>query len=270
MSWRGSADLQSRGPAAQAARMRTQPGSSLAKWYVISLRPQGQHDALRRAAAARGARLVALSPQRIELRDDKATRAALHDALAAPVVVFTSPNAVRAARALRELKRRRTQRVFAVGEGTARALRHAGIDEVRAPQRMDSEGLLGLPAFAELPGGEVGLVTAPGGRDRIAPALRTRGIRVSRADVYARVPVPLPSRALALIRTRPPHLLLALSSGEALQQALAVAPEDVRAVLARARVLAASERLAALAREHGFTDIRIARSARPRDLMAAA
>jgi uroporphyrinogen-III synthase len=250
--------------------MRTQPGSSLAKWYVISLRPRGQHDALRRAAAARGARLVALSPQRIELREDRATRAALRDALAAPVVVFTSPNAVRAARALRQLKRRRTQQVFAVGEGTARALRRAGIDEVHAPQRMDSEGLLGLPAFAELREGDVGLVTAPGGRDRIASALHKRGVRVFRADVYVRVPAPLPSRALERIRTNPQRLLLALSSGEALRQALAVAPEDVRAALARARVLAASERLAAFAREHGFTDIRIARSARPRDLIAAA
>ena len=250
--------------------MRTQPGSSLAKWYVISLRPRGQHDALRRAAAARGARLVALSTQRIEMRDDKATRAALRDALAAPVVVFTSPNAVHAARALRQLKRRRTQQVFAVGEGTARALRRAGIDQVHAPQRMDSEGLLGLPAFAELRGGDVGLVTAPGGRDRITTALGAHGIRVLRADVYARVPVPLPAHALKLIRTSPRRLMLALSSGDALQQAWAAAPEDMRAVLAHARVLAASERLAALAREHGFTDIRVARSAQPRDLIAAA
>jgi len=250
--------------------MRTQPGSSLAKWYVISLRPRGQHDALRRAAEARGARLIARSPQRIELREDKATRAALRDALAAPVVVFTSPNAVRAARALRELKRRRTQQVFAVGEGTARALRRAGIDEVHAPQRMDSEGLLGLPAFAALHGGDVGLITAPGGRDRIASALGARGRRVLRADVYARLPAPLPARALETLRTNPQWLLLALSSGEALQQVLAMAPEEVRAVLARARVLAASERLAALAREHGFRDIRIASSARPRDLIAAA
>jgi uroporphyrinogen-III synthase len=250
--------------------MRTRSASSLAKWYVISLRPRGQHDALRRAAAACGARVIALSPQRIELRDDKATRAALRAALDAPAVIFTSPNAVRAASALRTLKRRRGQQVFAVGEGTARALRRAGIDEVHAPRRMDSEGLFALPAFADLRGGGVGLVTAPGGRDRIATALRAQGARVLRADVYARMPVPLPARALATLRAKPRHLLLALSSGEALQQALAAVPDDVRAVLMRARVLAASERLAALARAHGFSDIRVARSARPRDLIAAA
>jgi uroporphyrinogen-III synthase len=250
--------------------MHTRPGSSLAKWYVISLRPRGQHDALRRAAAARGARVIALSPQRIECHDDKATRAALRAALAAPVVIFTSPNAVRAASALRQLKRRRAQQVFAIGEGSARALRRAGIDQVHAPQRMDSEGLLALPAFGQLRGHDVGLITAPGGRDRIASALRACGARLLRADVYARVPVPLPARALAKLRAGPSRLLLALSSGEALQQVWTAAPDDVWAVLARARVLAASERLAALAREHGFTDVRIARSARPRDLIAAA
>jgi uroporphyrinogen-III synthase len=82
--------------------------------------------------------------------------------------------------------------------------------------------------------------------------------------------VPLPARALATLRAKPRYLLLALSSGEALQQAWAATPDDVRAVLVQARVLAASERLAALARAHGFSDIRLARSARPRDLIAAA
>jgi uroporphyrinogen-III synthase len=249
--------------------MRTH-GASLAKWYVISLRPRGQHEALRRAAATRGARLIALSPQRIECRDDSATRAALRLALAAPVVVFTSPNAVRAAAALLPLRRTRVQQFLAVGEGTARALRRAGTDDIQAPQRMDSEGLLGLPALAAVHGTDVGLVTAPGGRDRIATTLRVRGARVLRADVYARLPAPLPPRSLAMLRTRPPRLLLALSSGDALRQAWMLAPADIRAILLHARVLAASERLAALARELGFADIRLARSARPRDLIAAA
>ena len=135
---------------------------------------------------------------------------------------------------------------------------------------MDSEGLLALPAFAALRGGAAGLVTAPGGRGRIAAFLRAQGMRVLRADVYTRMPVPLPARALAMLRAKPRHLLLALSSGEALQQAWAAIPDDVRAVLVQARVLAASERLAALARAHGCSDIRLARSARPRDLIAAA
>ena len=69
-------------------------------WYVISLRPQGGHDALRRAARRQGAGLLALSPWRIARCDYDATRESLRAALASPVVVFTSPAAVAAAHAL--------------------------------------------------------------------------------------------------------------------------------------------------------------------------
>ena len=239
-------------------------------WYVISLRPRGEHEALRRAAARHDAGLIALSPWRLQQRDGKQVRADLRAALAASCVIFTSPAAVRAARALQALKPRRGQSWCAVGAGTAAALRRAGIAEVQAPARMDSEGLLALPALQQLDGLDAGLVTAPGGRDAIAPALRARGARVLRAEVYAREVVDLPPRSLEQLRQATVPLWLALSSGEALQHALAAAPADVAAILRRARVIAASERLAMLARELGFADIVLARGPRPRDLLAAA
>ncbi|NUS37479.1 MAG: uroporphyrinogen-III synthase, partial [Lysobacter sp.] len=58
--------------------------------YVISLRPAGQHAAVRRAAAAHGLRTIALSPWRIAVQDDAATRRALREVLAADVVIATS------------------------------------------------------------------------------------------------------------------------------------------------------------------------------------
>ena len=57
--------------------------------YVISLRPVGGHDGVRRAAAALGARTLALSPWRIRALADDDARTALARALAAPRVVFT-------------------------------------------------------------------------------------------------------------------------------------------------------------------------------------
>ncbi|HEV8694282.1 MAG TPA: uroporphyrinogen-III synthase [Lysobacter sp.] len=239
-------------------------------WYVISLRPRGEHDALRRAAARHGAGLIALSPWRLQQLDSKQVRADLRAALAASRVIFTSPAAVRAARALQGLKARRGQSWCAVGAGTAAALRRAGIAEVQAPARMDSEGLLALPALQQLDGQEVGLVTAPGGRNVTAPTLRARGARVLRAEVYAREAIELPPRSLEQVRRSAAPLLLALSSGEALQRVLAAVPADVAAILRRARVAAASERLAALARELGFADIVLAHGPRPGDLLAAA
>lgn len=240
--------------------------------YVISLRPVGGHGALRRAAAAHGARVIALSPWRLESRDDAGTRAALRAALSAPKVVFTSPAAVRAACALRTLRARRGQPWFAVGSGTAAALRRAGIDNVIAPARMDSEGLLALHALRDVRGKQVGLVTAPGGRGRIAAVLRRRGARVLRADVYERIAVAPSPRAVARLRgLDAAPLLLALSSGEALVHVLDALPADLLAIVKqRARVIAASARLAALARGHGFRDIVIAGNAQPRVLVDAA
>ena len=240
--------------------------ASLTGWYVISLRPPGQHDGLRRAAAARGARVLALSPLRIAVRDDAATRAALRAALAAKRVVFTSPNAVRAAAALQPLRVRRGQAWLAVGAGTAAALRRAGVASVAHPARMDSEGLLALPALRDVHGADVGLVTAPGGRDRIAPALRARGATLVRADVYARERRPPAPAAIARLRALDAPLLLALTSAEA----LAALPPDALGLVRRARVVAASERLADVARAAGFRDVVVAASARPADLVAAA
>lgn len=241
----------------------------LSGWTVLSLRPRGQHGSLRAASARAGARLLALSPLAIATLDDEGTRPALRAALAADRVLFTSPNAVRAASALTALRLRRGQRWLAVGAGTARALRRLGVD-AQAPARMDSEGLLDLPELQALEGRTVGLVTAPGGRGVLAPALAARGARVLRAEVYARVPVALaPARRTALAEAlrAPSRVLLALSSGEALDLLL---PQVAGLPLAQVAVVAASARLAQRAREAGFRRVACADSARPAALLQAA
>jgi uroporphyrinogen-III synthase len=235
---------------------------------VVSLRPVGGHDGLRRAAAREGARTIALSPWKLETLDDTDVRRALRAALASPCVVFTSPAAVRASASLQALRSRRGQRVLAVGATTARALRRTGIDAI-APERMDSDGLLALPQLRDVRGIDVGLVTAPGGRDRLAPVLSRRGARVLRADVYRRVPVMPSTAAFARLRAQRGDGWLALSSGEALRLALATWPDEVVEALHRLPVAAASARLATLARETGWRDVRLAASARPGDLIAA-
>jgi uroporphyrinogen-III synthase len=237
---------------------------------VISLRPRGEHAFLRREARRYGGALIALSPWRLQHRDDADTRTALQAALDAPRVVFTSPPAARAARALQPLREQPHQAWCAVGAGTAAALRRAGIATVHTPARMDSEGLIALPVLHDIHGLDVGLVTAPGGRGEIAPALRARGARILRADVYAREPVALSRHALKQLRDADAPLALALSSGEALQRVLETLPPDLAAKLKQTHVIAASERLRALAHERGFTDIELAGSPQPADLIAAA
>ena len=84
------------------------------------------------------------------------------------------------------------------------------------------------------------------------------------------MPVAPSARTVATLRASRVPLWLALSSGEALERTFAALPEDVAVRLRDARVVAASERLAALARARGFRDVVGAGDARPRSLMDAA
>ena len=244
------------------------PASRPLAWYLLSLRAVGDHDGLRRAAARHGGGLVALSPWRLQPRDDEAARQALGRALRAPAVVFTSPAAVRAAAALQALAPRPGQSWLAVGAGTAAALRRAGVAGVEAPARMDSEGLLALPALAAAP--RAGLVTAPRGRGLVASTLAARGTPVDRADVYERVPSPPPPAAVVRLLALQAPACLALSSGQALQLLLTQLPADAGAALRRAAVAAASARLADEARALGWERVAVAGSARPAALAATA
>lgn len=239
-------------------------------WYVISLRPQGGHDGLRRAAAAQGAGLIALSPWRIQPRTDDAARHALRIALSASRVVFTSPASVKAASGLSPLRADQGQTWIGVGAGTARALVRAGVRDIASPARMDSEGLLALDALQDLRGISVGLVTAPGGRDVLSAALQARGATVQRADVYSRQPVQLSAGALRTLAAHHAKAILLLSSQGALRQLLGAVSAEFSASLRALPVVAASERLQAVAQREGFADTLLADGPLPAQMIAAA
>jgi uroporphyrinogen-III synthase len=138
---------------------------------------------------------------------------------------------------------------------------------------MDSEGLLARPPLRDSAGRCIGLVTAPGGRNRLAPALRARGAEVRRADVYERTPATIARarwHALAAALVAPTRVVLALSSSEALEAVLRQRPADLETPLRAVAVTAASERLAQAARDAGFRRITIAADARPASLLRAA
>lgn len=239
-------------------------------WYVISLRPQGEHETLRRAAAAQGAGLIALSPWRIRPRTDEPARQALRTALAASRVVFTSPAAVKAAAGLLPLQRAVAREWIAVGSGTARALGRIGIEGVACPSRMDSEGLLALPALQEVSGLSVGLITAPGGRDTLSRTLMQRGARLMRADVYAREPVRLLASSMRKLLTLQVPTFVLISSQGALRQVLETAPADAAAALRSLPAVVASVRLQEMARQEGFADAFLSEGPLPSQLIAAA
>ncbi len=240
------------------------------EWTLLSLRPRGQHAALRRAAAPLGAQVLGLSPWALVAQRDDATRTALAQALGADRVVFSSPAAVHAAARLVPLNAPHPGTWLAVGAGTAAALRAHGATGVQAPQRMDSEGLLDLPALAQLQGLRAALVTAPGGRGVIAQTLQDRGAELQRVDVYRRQALRLPPRQLQRLRRQPLPWVLALSSAEALGLLLEQLPADLLLCLRSQQVVGASPRLVALAQEAGFARVRLADGPMPAQLAAAA
>ncbi|MDR2871683.1 MAG: uroporphyrinogen-III synthase [Xanthomonadaceae bacterium] len=235
---------------------------------LISLRPAGEHESLRRHAARVGIALLALSPWKLRSCAGETARGCLRMALDAPCVLFTSPAAVKAAAGLAALHPRQGQYWLAVGAGTAEVLKRLGVAGARAPARMDSEGVLALPELAQVD--TVGLVTAPGGRGLIAATLEQRGIRLIRANVYERVPIRISAERYARLRALTARPCTVVSSGEALRHVMHQLPGDIATMLRNSPIVVASRRLAQLAEDQGFSLILQAAGPRPRQLLDAA
>lgn len=239
----------------------------LASWYVISLRPEGGHAALRRAASRCGARVFALSTLRLV---GIQAGAMLAKALAAPRVIVTSPAAVRFACQQTTLAQRPGQQWFAVGTGSAKALQRAGITQVHVPTtRQDAEGLLALPELQNVHDQAIGLITAPGGRQLIPDTLKARGATLRPAEVYCREPIHPKASRLHALTLLPQPCAVMVSSAEAFDGLWSAIDTHGQQRLTKAIAVASSPRLAMHLREHGFTQVVIARDATPDHLLQA-
>ena len=235
---------------------------TLAGWTVVSLRPQNRHDAVRRAAAPYGVRVFSASPFRLHATGD---RAALDAALVCPIRIASSPEAVRFAAALRPLR----GSWWAVGQGTARALRAAGATRVEIAEPQNADGLLALESLQNLRGKAVGLVTAPDGRGLMERELPARGARLQVAHVYVREPVRLaPARlqALAALGTRS---ALLVSSQSAFGQFWRQLDEKSRERWRGRPCVASSARLLQYLRQQGFRRLAQAESTHPSAMLRA-
>jgi uroporphyrinogen-III synthase len=239
---------------------------------VLVARPVGRGAAMLRALRAAGFDAIGLPTARIVAAPDaRAARLALATARNAAAIVYSSPNAVRAAYALQpRLRLCRATAVLGVGPATVRALARRGCKARVPARRYDSEGLLAHPALAAsaVRGRDVLLVGAPGGRGLVAQALARRGARVVAAEVYARVLPRWDRRHRTALATPGPRILV-VSSVEAVAAlaCLAAPPEWTR--LRAARAIASSQRVAAALRAAGFQHVQLARSALAADLVSA-
>jgi uroporphyrinogen-III synthase len=236
---------------------------------LVITRPAGTGGAFARRVAACGGESIRLPGLALRAVDAEQIRPVMRKIRLRDFVIFTSPAAVRFAFEAYGPLRLGTARAFAIGAGTARALRRRGIDATM-PERYDSESLLTLPALSRMRGQRVVVIGAPGGLDLIAPTLRRRGAKVEQIHVYRRVPPRLTRRHFNALAAAKDPLITLLSSGEALENLVTLLPPPLMGRLRRQTLVVSSARLAGIARENGFGEIVQARSAAPADLLAAA
>jgi len=241
----------------------------LAGRVIVITRPAGTAASFARQVRARGGVPLLLPGLALRASEDiDAARTQLRAALRDDLLLFTSPASVRFAAALAPLRTRAT--VLAVGQGTVAALRRQGLVAQAPTRHQDSEGLLDLPALREIGGRRIALIGAPGGRGLLQQRLVDAGAWLREVWVYRRTAPRLDRRHAEAILHLPASARVLLSSAQALVHLHdALAPPAWKRLCAATAVVS-SERLAAAAREAGFRRLRLAASAMPADLLAAA
>jgi len=169
------------------------------------------------------------------------------------LAIFISPNAT--SLGLRAIEQHggvpATLSLATVGQGSARALQQilGRRPDIVPELRFDSEGLLALPALQQVAGKRILILRGEGGRELLAKTLRQRGATVDYVELYRREP-PTPDVAEQdwLKKTD----IITITSSEALQNLVALTPDNDKPQLLAKPLLVVSERTASLAKELGF------------------
>jgi len=237
---------------------------------IVITRPVGSGATLARTVRVGGGRPLLLPGLALRAAPTETARDALDALSRKHIAIFTSPAAARFAFQVCPSLRVARGSAFALGAGTARALARHGIEATIPTERSDSEGLLALRGLNDVRSRRIALIGAPGGRDLIAPTLRRRGAIVEIVQVYRRAAPRLTRRHFDALDAAPDPLITLVSSGEALTHIVSLVPARLIERMRGQIIVVSSARLVAAAREHAFEEIVLARSAAPRDLLAAA
>lgn len=152
---------------------------------------------------------------------------------------------------------------FAIGRTTALALHTVSGIDIRYPRdRETSEVLLQLPELQSVAGKRALILRGNGGRELLGETLRERGAEVKFSECYQRCTRHYDGAEEAMRWHQRGVTTLVITSGEMLQQLWSLIPPWYRENwLLRCRLIVVSERLANLARELGWQDIRVADNA---------
>jgi uroporphyrinogen-III synthase len=238
----------------------TEQAGVLAGLSVAITRPLHQGDSLVERLCAQGADatsipLLTIAPL-TEAAQIEAVKAQLQALDRVDIAIFVSRNAAeQLLHALAEygLAWPRTITAIAVGSPTAQFLNEHGIAAI-SPARMDSEGMLVLPALQTVQGKHCVIFRGLGGRETTAQTLRARGASVDYCELYRRA---LPPNANAAwtqwIEDTGTHKWACVNSVETLQNLLQV---DARAAArANLSLVVPGPRVTERAQRAGFTRV---------------
>jgi uroporphyrinogen-III synthase len=144
---------------------------------------------------------------------------------------------------------------YAIGTSTAAGLAERGLNPISPGAQMSSEGLLALPELANVAGERVLIVKGDGGRETLKNVLSDRGARVDELACYRRsAPLLEPGQLAAKLADWQVQLIL-ISSGEGLQNMLALLSTEESTNLRNVGLIVPSLRVEKMAREAGFTQV---------------
>lgn len=178
-------------------------------------------------------------------------------------IIFVSANAVRVG--MERIKQRWSELPaqlisYCVGAASAQLLQNYGVNAVYPAEAMTSEGLLALPGLASSAGERVLIVKGEGGREYLQQQLQAQGALVTALPVYRRRPQQYSDAQLQQLLTQPPGAML-VNSGESLHNMVSLLERCGATGEFDAVLVVPGQRVAALAREMGFTDVEVARNA---------
>jgi uroporphyrinogen-III synthase len=178
-------------------------------------------------------------------------------------LIFTSANAVNFALQANggRIARLKVAQIAAIGQATARELELSGLHVTIMPKTgFDSESLLAMPQMQEVNGQAILIVRGQGGREELANGLRNRGAKIEYWEVYKRIAPDVDSfEAVSLLEQGLLDVII-ITSGEALQNLLAMLGANYKKKLAIIPLVVNSHRISRLAAELGFTRIAVAES----------
>lgn len=158
---------------------------------------------------------------------------------------------------------------LAVGQKTAHYLSKCTQQKVHYPQVSDSEHLLQLPALNNVEKQNVVILRGNGGRELIKDALVRRGAKVHYSETYKREFIPFdPVSCVSLWKAQQINQII-VTSGEQLDYLCSQLTSDQLAWLNQRELYIPSQRIADIAIQKGFTQVRCTGSASNQELLAA-